>query len=388
MRKYFIFPCVLLLAALLLAACAPATATPQPTITIASLISGTSSITARPAEATAQPEACLTSRAAEGCNSPAAPGTPVEVPVRLIPLTEPAAKAKSEFSGLAWYSDTLILLPQYPERFEGGPQGALLALTRAEIEAWLDGTSTAPLDPRPIPLYAEGVKESAVVFEGFESVAFDGESIYLTIETRGLGGMLGYIIRGQIAPDLSRITLDAGSLTKIKPQAGLGNLTDEALLVTPDGLLSFYEANGANVNPNPVAHRFDANLNPLESLPAPTLEYRLTDASEMDAEGRFWVINYMYPGDADKLKPAPDALAARYGQGATHAASQAVERLVQYQLTPQGVALADRAPIQLELLPDDEARNWEGLVTLPGRGFLLLTDSFPTTLLGFVKLAD
>ncbi len=379
---------LLLLAALLLAACAPVTATPEPTITIASLISGTSSITARPAGGTAQPAACLTSNAAEGCTPPVAPGTPAELPVRLIPLTEPAAKAKSEFSGMAWYGDTLILLPQYPERFEGGPQGALLALTRAEIETWLDGTSSAPLNPHPIPLYADGVKESTAVFEGFEAVAFDGDTIYLTIESRGLGGMQGHILRGQIAPDLSRITLDAGSLAKIEPQANLGNLTDEALLVTSDGLLSFYEANGANVNPKPSAHFFDANLNPLESLPTPTLEYRLTDASEMDADGRFWVINYMFPGDADKLKPAADALAARYGQGASHAASQAVERLVQYQLTPQGVVLADRAPIQLELLPDDEARNWEGLVTLPGRGFLLLTDSFPTTLFGFVEIAD
>lgn len=345
MRKYLPLFCILLLAALLLGACSAA---PLPTATLV----------------------------------PAA--APAEVPVRLIPLTDPAAKAKSEFSGMAWYGDTLILLPQYPERFEGGPQGALLALSRAEIEAYLDGTSSAPLDPRPVPLYAEGVKEATAVFEGFEAVAFDGDTIYLTIESRGLGGMQGHILRGQIAPDLSRITLDAGSLTKIEPQAKLSNLTDEALLVTANGVLSFYEANGANVNPRPVAHRFDAGLKPLESLPSPTLEYRLTDAAELDADGRFWVINYMFPGDAEKLKPAPDAIAAQYGQGATHAASAAVERLVQLQWSAQGITRVDRAPIQLELLPDDEARNWEGLVTLPGRGFLLITDSFPTTLLGFV----
>jgi len=35
-------------------------------------------------------------------------------------------------------------------------------------------------------------------------------------------------------------------------------------------------------------------------------------------------------------------------------------------------------------LPGNDARNWEGIVRLDNRGFLLATDKFPTTILGFV----
>jgi hypothetical protein len=35
-------------------------------------------------------------------------------------------------------------------------------------------------------------------------------------------------------------------------------------------------------------------------------------------------------------------------------------------------------------LSDEAARNWEGVVRLEDRGFLLVTDTFPRTLLGFV----
>lgn len=323
---------------------------------------------------------------------PAAPTTrptlpadaPPEQPLTLIPLTEPAASASSQFSGADWYGQVLVLLPQYPEVFEGGPQGALMMLPEAEILACLDAADCQPLDPQPLPFFAEGLKDAVPGFEGFEAIAFDGDTVYLSIEARALNGMQGYIIRGQVLPDLAGITLDMGSLTPVDPQAKLSNMSDEALLVTPDGLLSFYEANGANINPQAVAHRFDADLQPLAALPLPALEYRLTDASHLDENNRFWVINYLYPGDAKKLDLAPDALAAKYGQGASHAASSVVERLVEMEWTPQGIVLTDRAPIQLQLLPDNQARNWEGLVRLPGRGFLLVTDSFPGTLLAFV----
>jgi hypothetical protein len=45
----------------------------------------------------------------------------------------------------------------------------------------------------------------------------------------------------------------------------------------------------------------------------------------------------------------------------------------------------DGPPIQMELTSDD-ARNWEGLVRLDERGFLIMTDKFPETILGFVTM--
>jgi hypothetical protein len=111
----------------------------------------------------------------------------------------------------------------------------------------------------------------------------------------------------------------------------------------------------------------------------------VTDATAVDGNGRFWVINYLYPGDITKLNIAQDGIAAQFGMGATHAASQTVERLIELQLITDGITLTDTPPIQLELLPDDEARNWEGIVRLDDAGFILATDKFPETILGFVE---
>ena len=318
--------------------------------------------------------------------SPDGTSAPVtEQPVQLLPLEGPLASRKAEISGLAWYGDWLILLPQYPARF-GDDGGALFALSRADLAAAIDGTRTS-LTPKAIPFDDAGLRNSIAGFEGFEAVAFDHDRIYLTIEASPGSAMLGHLVSGTIAPDLSAIHLQAQPQADIPPQAALSNTTDEALIVTADGLATFYEANGANVNPAPVAHLFDASLNPQGTIPFPTLEYRVTDASSLDENGRFWVINYFWPGDKDKLQPATDALAQEYGQGATHRASQTVERLVELQYHKDGIARLDRPPIQLELLPKD-ARNWEGLVRFGDRGFLLATDTYPETMLGFVPLTQ
>jgi hypothetical protein len=193
--------------------------------------------------------------------------------------------------------------------------------------------------------------------------------------------MRGYLVTGQIAPDLSGLVLDSDQLAEIEPQADLNNQSDEALLVAGDELLTFYEANGTAVNPKPVAHRFGRDLVPLGRLPLPNVEYRLTDVTAMDAGGRFWAINYFFPGDVDLL-PQVDPLAGGYGQGASHAQYDHVERLLHWQYDEAGIHLLDEPPIQLQLV--DEARNWEGIVRLEGWGFLLVTDKFPETILAFV----
>ena len=98
------------------------------------------------------------------------------------------------------------------------------------------------------------------------------------------------------------------------------------------------------------------------------------------------MINYLFPQSIDKLEPALDPLVSEYGIGPKHADADIVERLISLQLTESGIVVVDAAPIQLELRDDGEARNWEGLVRFDeADGFLLVTDKFPTTLLGFVK---
>jgi len=166
------------------------------------------------------------------------------------------------------------------------------------------------------------------------------------------------------------------------PASGLPNKSDEALLVAGDHILTLHEANGAGVNDAPVAQRFHPNLEPAGSLPFPAVEYRITDATALDRDGRFWAINYYYPGEPE-LHSLQDSIANQYGRGATHTERDGVERVLEFELTEDRISLVDQPPIPLELLPD-ELRNWEGIARLDDRGFLLVTDKFPQTILGFV----
>jgi hypothetical protein len=307
--------------------------------------------------------------------------TPSEQPVTLLPIDGPLALRSGQFSGMAWYGDTLVILPQYPARFEHN----LLALPKRAILDALRGVNPAPLSAFFIPLYGyEGLVELEG-FEGFEAIAIAGERIYLTIETRLNRRMMGYLATGVLLPDLSSIRLYPTVRSTIAPQMPILNLTDEALIVDGDRIITFYEANGMLVNPFNAAHVFDADdLQSLGTLPLDYLDYRVTDASPPDEQNRFWVINTFFPGQLINL--GPDPVSMRYGIGPTHQQYRVVERLVQMVLTPTGIELVPGPPLQLQLT-EPKGRNWEGIVRLESdeiSGFLLITDNRPTTLLGFV----
>lgn len=307
-----------------------------------------------------------------------------ELPVIPIALDGEIAGARAELSAMAWYGDTLLLVPQYPARFPGGMSGSIFMLEKAEIMDYLDGKSSAPLKPRLLPFNADGVRGEFRTFEGYESIAVAGDTVYMTIEAREPEGMVGYIVRGTIAPDLSELTLDAGTLQEIPTQAAIANRTDEAVIVSGGRVITFYESNGRAVNPAPVAHVFDLSLNPLGTIAIPSLEYRITEATPVDDQGQFWVINSFFPVEAYAEEIGTDTLAEMYGVGASHAGSYVVERLVALRLTDTGMERVEQPPLYLELSADGSARNWEGLVRLDQRGFLLATDRFPGTILAFV----
>lgn len=319
---------------------------------------------------------------ATATSPPTAVPTPTEHEVTVIPLLGPLADRRAELSSLAWYGDNLILMPQYPNFSTLGGDSFLYTLSKADILAWLDGAQTDPLSPTPIPLIAPGLPQQIAGYEGFEALAFADGTVYMTIEARGGGSMVGYLLKGEIAPDLSQIMLDTGVLTPIPSQSGIANKADEAMFLAGDEIVTLHEVNGAAVNPTPRAHVFAPDLSLLRTVPFPTIEYRVTDATALDAKGQFWVINYFYPGDK-KLHTPQDPIAQRYGLAPTHASHEGVERLLALTWHEDGVTLTDTPPLQLQLLPDD-LRNWEGLVRLDDRGFLIATDKYPQTILGFV----
>jgi hypothetical protein len=294
-------------------------------------------------------------------------------------LTGPLADAKAEVSGLAWYEDNLVLLPQYPNFSDEGSDGFLYTLPKAEILAYLDGTGKTELEPKPIKLIAPGLADQIPNFQGFESIGFFGSKVFLTVEAGDGTDMQGYLISGTISADLSQLELDTTKLTSIPTQAVSENHTDESILVLEDRVVTFYEVIGEAIVADPVAHVFDFDLNSLGTIPMDNIEYRLTDTA-LSSGNEFWGINYFFPGDTD-LMPSIDPIADVYGK--SNVGFEHVERLVKFEYSEDGITLAKTAPISLVLTED--ARNWEGLVMLDERGFLLATDKFPSTILGFVQ---
>ena len=302
-----------------------------------------------------------------------------EAHVTEIVLAGSLAKKDAEISSLAWYGDTLILLPQYPG-FDGTNQ--LYSLSKTEIEDYLATDNPVPLRPRAVPFIDSGRISLINGFQGLEAIAFAGDRAYLTVEAELNEGMRGSLVAGQMMPNLSELVMDTAVITEILPQARQENRTDETLFVYGDSLITLYEVNGTSVNESPVAHRFDFDLKPREPLPFPNIEYRVTDATAVDEKGRFWVINFFDPRD-ENLRTDSDAILARFGRGSTHSNYNQVERLVEMQITDAGISLTDTPPLYLELI-SDVARKWEGLVRF-NDGFLLATDKYPDTILVYVE---
>lgn len=302
-----------------------------------------------------------------------------------IPLPEELAAAQMEYSGLAWYRQELILLPQYPNGISGDREGQLFAVSADNLLEYLT-EGNIDITVRLIPFDDGGLSEKLDGFEGFESLVFIGDFIYLTIETHGGNPMKAFVVKGMLktsASLINAVVLDGASLTELPVQNSSRNASYEALTTDGQYIYALYEQNGVKQNPAPFAIRLDADLNNYQEIPMDALNYRLTDATVMDQEGIFWVMNYFFPGDSH-LAVKQDPLAARYGLGESHHLSEPVERLVKFRSTSERIELLDEAPLYLSLLDNGDARNWEGLANLGDLGFLLITDSFPESIFGFL----
>jgi hypothetical protein len=301
------------------------------------------------------------------------PPDPPDVPVQVIALSGPAADSDAELSGLAWYGDTLLLLAQHPEHYAAdGDAGAFFALGKAALLAYLDSGDPAPLEPRRVPIIAPDIRASVPGYDGFEAVTFAGDQTYLVIEAlRPDGVTFGYLVRGTVAPGLSAITLNLDDRVELPPQTTIGNMGYESIARIGDRLVVFNEVNGAAVNPDPRALVFDLDLNRIADLPMLPLDYRVTDATA-GGDDVVWALNTWIP--------AQRFLATGHENWITP-----VERLVPLRFAPDGVIAAGMPPVDLALdglIP----RNWEGLARLDDRGFLLVTDQWPGTVLGFAAV--
>ena len=306
--------------------------------------------------------------------------------VAVIPLKLPdrISAASFEYSGMGWFGDYLVLLPQYPQGKEFTREPNLFAIAKRDLLAEINDPNLE-LPVRDVPIENSDLRSMIRGFEGFESILFVDQSVYLIIESRAGDPMMGYLIRGVVNGDLESITLDVNSLVELRPFSSELNATFEGMTYWNGSLYVMYEHNSIRNVKQPVAYQINPDLENIREIPFPVINYRITDATISDVDGKFWVMNYFFPGDTH-LAVDQDSLVEEYGEGKTHAENDPVERLVQLQIENDQISRIDQPPTYLQLLDNDIARNWEGLVMLDNLGFLLITDSFPGSVLGFCPI--
>jgi hypothetical protein len=291
-----------------------------------------------------------------------------------ITLNGDITSPDQEISGLAWYNDNLILLPQYPD-------DRIYSIPKQQIIAFLDSSLTTIL-PKEIKWNPLDLDKHISGFEGYESIIFNDDTVYVTIEAERRKINSGFIARGIIDNNKNEIKISNKSLKKIKTPVMLRNMTYETILIHNNTVITIYEVNSTKAIEKPVYHQFDKNLKSDIIKRFPFTEYRITDATEIDNEGKFWVTNYFWPGDYDLLKPDLNYIITKKED------IKPVERLLEFQFVDGKIVRTETQPINIKLSEFGESRNWEGIVRLDNIGFLIVTDRFPGTILAFIPVCN
>ena len=300
-----------------------------------------------------------------------------EVKVQEIKLSGLITDKKQEISGMDWYQDRLFLLPE-------NMGGFLFSISKGEILNAIKGDKELPITPKKTRFKTPDYSSLIKGFDGFEAIAFNGNKVYLSIESEHKGEMVSYLVWGKIDSKSLEVVINERDIQTIKTPIQLNNISFESLLINDKDIVMIYEANGSNLRKNATQTVFSHKRNNTSKINFPNIEYRITDATRIDNDGRFWAINYFWPGDKKLLNPGKDNILNRVKQGSTHFKSNQIERLVEFQMSTDKISISDTKPIQL-FLESDASRNWEALARFDDKGLLIATDKHPKMILGYVE---
>ena len=303
----------------------------------------------------------------------------IERTPKLLKIGGLIKNSDEEISGMDWYNDNLILLPE-------NLNGYVFAIKKSELDSRINGNDTTTIFPKQIKFNTPNYSELVPGFDSFEAIAFRGYEVYLTIEIRFADSMSCLLARGHIDEKTLEITVPEQNLTVIDVPTYVDNMSYESLVIDKDRVIALFEANGDSLIKSPYALSINSSGNDVIKYPLSSINYRIADATRVDKNNRFWVINYFFPGDRKVLKPSNDILASKYGNGPSHSRSKRVERLIEYEIKNGKISLTKSAPIEIELEDEKISRKWEALARYGNEGFLVATDKYPKphTLLAFL----
>jgi len=297
----------------------------------------------------------------------------------MLKISGPMKNSDEEISGMDWYNDNLIMLPE-------NLNGYAFAIKKSDLDSRINSSDTSAIKPKKINFNTPNYKKLIPGFDSFEAIAFRGYEVYLTIEIKFPDSMSCFIARGHIDAQTLDITIPKQNLTQISVPTYVDNMSYESLVVDKDRIIALFEANGDSLIKSPYVISINSSGNDIFKYQTSSINYRIADATRVDKNNRFWAINYFFPRDRGVLKPGDDILASKYGQGLTHSKSERVERLVEYKIHNKKVLITNNPPIEIKLEGEKTSRKWEAIARYEDRGFLLATDKYPKpyTLLAYV----
>ena len=300
-----------------------------------------------------------------------------EIKVQEIQLSGLITDKKQEISGMDWYQDRLFLLPE-------NLGGFLFSISKSEILDAIVGGKKVPITPKKTRFKTPDYSSLIKGFDGFEAIAFSEDKIYISIEAEHDGKMIAYLAWGIINSKSLEVNISEDQILPMNTPIQLDNMSFESLLVNNNDIIMIYEANGLNLRKDARQTVYSPENKVTSHINFPTIEYRITDVTRVDNYGRFWAINYFWPGDEKLLSPGKDNVLNKVKQGYSHSKSNQIERLIEFQINAGGISISDTKPIQL-FLESDASRNWEAVARLSDKGLLIATDKHPRMILGYVQ---
>ena len=150
-----------------------------------------------------------------------------EVSLIEIPLSGEAKERSLEMSGLAWYKDNLILMPQYVKK----DAPSFYYLNKKNIIKWIEGGHQKnPLEPDKIKLELPNFENIIQGFQGFEAIAFFGNKAYMVIESKNNGKMKSFIVKGKLDFRNRKLEVDTIDIKEIPISINIKNMGFESIL--------------------------------------------------------------------------------------------------------------------------------------------------------------
>ena len=299
---------------------------------------------------------------------------PKTIKVEEILLSGDITNPNNEISGMDWYQEFLYMIPENLNNF-------IYAIPRLEIDNYFFSTSPDPIIPKKVKFDIPNYKNIISGFDGFEAIAFYKNNVFLSIEANSNNNMKGFIAWGTIDTLAQVIFVPKSNLIQVETPIQIHNMSYESIINNGDDLILLYEANGVNLQKSPEHKIFSITDFSTSTINSINIEYRITDATKIDSDGRFWCINYLWPGEKVKLKPYEEFYLSDIEKNNNF---KQIERLIELEYKDGKIFLSDNQPINFEL-ENDTSRNWEGIVRYGEGSFLIVTDKYPRMILGLVK---